>query len=427
MPAIVVVGLQWGDEGKGKIAHFLASWADWVLRFQGGNNAGHTVVFDGKEYVLHLIPGGILYPGKKCLIGNGVVIDPVFLAGEMEFLEKRKIKVKGRLFVSDRAHLIFPYHRHIEAFREALKSRVGTTRRGIGPAYGDKFARVGIRICDWMDGRTFRKLLRQNVREKEVFVREFINPRRLEAKILDDRKKVLPKIRNVVTDSAALINREFNSGKNILFEGAQGTMLDCDFGTYPYVTSSNPVSGGACVGSGLPPTKIDEVLGVAKAYVTRVGLGPFPTEIKGSLGEYLRKKGKEYGATTGRPRRVGWLDIVALKTAVEINGVKFLCLTKIDVLDGLKEVKICKAYKIKGKVIKSFPASRRIMETAKPVYEVLPGWNKPTRGVTSFAALPPNARRFVRAIESFCEVKVVLISMGRSREETIYLSEKFPP
>lgn len=427
MPAIVVVGLQWGDEGKGKICHLLCSWADWIVRFQGGNNAGHTIVFDNKQYVLHLVPSGILYPGKKCVIGNGVVIDPVELVKEIDFLKKQKIKIRNRLFIASTCHIILPYHKYLDAAREEMKSRVGTTRRGIGPAYGDKFARVGIRMVDYLEDDTFKELLDRNLQEKEVFIKGFKSSTELRKEIYRERKKIIPRIKRFLTDAYLLLDKEIEKGKNVLFEGAQGTMLDCDFGTYPFVTSSNPVSGGACAGSGFPPTRIDRVLGVLKAYTTRVGLGPFPTEIKGKLGEYLREKGKEYGATTGRPRRVGWFDSVAVKMAVTVNGARQLCLTKIDILDGLKEVKICTGYQYRGRIIKNFPFSRKLQEEVTPVYEVLPGWKGKTRGITSFQKLPGNARKFLDRIEKLCRAKVVLISMGRSRDETIYKEKKFLP
>lgn len=427
MPAIVVVGLQWGDEGKGKVCHLLSSWADWIVRFQGGNNAGHTIVFDDKKYVLHLVPSGILYPGKRCIIGNGVVVDPVALMEEIDFLRKKKIRIKGRLFISLNSHLIFPYHKYMDGYREEMKTRIGTTRRGIGPAYGDKYGRVGIRMADYLEDDVFNELLAQNLKEKEVFFKKFISSKELRKQILDERKEVLPRIRGFLIDASLLLKEEAEKKKNILFEGAQGTMLDCDFGTYPFVTSSNPISGGACVGSGFPPGRISRVLGVSKVYTTRVGLGPFPTQISGSLEEELRRKGEEYGATTGRPRRVGWLDIIQLKLAIRVNGMTHLAVTKIDVLDGMKEIKICTGYKYGRKLITEFPVSRKIQEKVKPVYDILPGWKTKTRGITRFNKLPVNAQKFIRKIEKLCNVKIVLISMGRSRDDTIWIKKDFLP
>ncbi len=425
MPSLSVIGMQWGDEGKGKVSHILSSWADWIVRFQGGNNAGHTVVFDNSQYVLHLVPSGILYPGKKCLIGNGVVIDPAALVEELDFLRKRNIEADGRLFISGNCHLIFPYHKYREAYMEKLKTRVGTTRRGIGPAYGDKYARVGIRFVDYLEDDTFKELLKRNLRGKEVFIKKFTSVTKLKDKIMKEREEILPRLKDFLADGASLLYSEEKRGKNILFEGAQGTMLDCDFGTYPFVTSSNPISGGACVGSGFPPGKIETVLGVTKAYTTRVGLGPFPTEIEGTEAEYLREKGGEYGATTGRPRRVGWLDMVQLKMAIRVNGADKMALTKIDVLDDREEIKICTAYKYRGRKITEFPLSRKMQEEAEPVYEKLPGWNKKTKGVNKVEDLPANAKKFVERIQELSGSKIALISMGRSEEETIHIEKEF--
>jgi adenylosuccinate synthase len=425
MSVIVLVGLQWGDEGKGKVCHILSSWADWIVRYQGGNNAGHTIVFDNKKYVLHLVPSGILYPGKKCVIGNGVVVDPSALVEEIDFLRKRKIKINDRLFISQNCHLIFPYHKYMDAYREELKAKIGTTRRGIGPAYGDKYARIGIRMADYLEDDTFKKLLNNNLKDKEVYIRKFTTPAAVKKEIMKDRERILPMIKKFVTDASLLLDNEIKKGKNVLFEGAQGAMLDCDFGTYPFVTSSNPISGGATIGCGVSPVQIKNVVGVTKAYTTRVGLGPFPTEIEGELAEELREKGGEYGATTGRPRRVGWLDIIQLKMAIRINGAYQLALTKIDVLDHLKEIKICTGYKYKGKIIKEFPYSRKIIEEITPIYETLPGWQAKTRGITSVGKLPLNARKFIKRIEELCEAKIITISMGRARDETIHISNKF--
>ncbi|MFC2091196.1 adenylosuccinate synthase [Elusimicrobiota bacterium] len=425
MSSIVLVGLQWGDEGKGKVCHILSGWADWIVRYQGGNNAGHTVVFDNKKYILHLVPSGILYPKKKCIIGNGVVVDPAALVEEIAFLRRRKIKITGRLFVSLNCHLIFPYHQYMDAYREELKTKIGTTKRGIGPAYGDKFGRVGIRMADYLEDDTFRKLLSDNLKEKDMIIKRFKKTAELKKEILSRRQQILPVIKRFAVDTALLLDNEIAQGNNILFEGAQGAMLDCDFGTYPFVTSSNPISGGACIGCGVAPIRINKVIGVTKAYTTRVGLGSFPSEMKGRLAEKVREKGDEYGATTGRPRRVGWLDIVQLKLALRVNGVKDVALTKIDVLDDMSEIRICTGYRLKGKVFTEFPASRKIIREVEAVYETLPGWKSATRGITSFAALPPNAKKFVRRIEKLAGVNIVMISMGRAREETIHIKKNF--
>ncbi len=424
MSAIVIVGMQWGDEGKGKVCHFLSNWTDWVVRYQGGNNAGHTVVFDGKKYVLHLIPSGILYPDKKCIIGNGVVIDPVALVEETKFLRDREIEVAGRLFISSNSHLIFPYHQYKEGFREEVKTRIGTTRKGIGPAYEDKYGRVGIRMADYLEDDTFVELLDRNLREKKSFIERYKKPEELKEIILAKREEILPEIKEYVRETSLMLDKELAAGKNIIFEGAQGAMLDCDFGTYPFVTSSNPVSGGACPGSGVAPVCIDKVIGVTKAYTTRVGLGPFPTEIEGDLAHTLREKGGEYGATTGRPRRLGWLDIVQLKLAVRINGARKLALTKIDVLDDVKEIKICTGYSHNGQAVEDFPFSRKVLKEVKPVYETLEGWMAPTGGITDFDKLPENTRKFIRRIEELTSSKIVLVSMGKSKDDTIYIEKE---
>ncbi|MGD9873901.1 MAG: adenylosuccinate synthase [Kiritimatiellia bacterium] len=425
MPATVLVGLQWGDEGKGKVCHLLSGQMDWIARFQGGHNAGHTIVFDGKKYVLHLVPGGILYPKKKCAIGSGVVVDPVALVEELDLLREKGIKVKGRLFIAPQCHLIFPYHQYMDACREDLKTRIGTTKRGIGPAYGDKAARVGIRMADYLEDDLFRDLLRGNLAEKAPYLKGRTSLRALEKRILADRKRILPRIKDYIADVSLLLANELDRGRHILFEGAQGAMLDCDYGTYPFVTSSSPVSGGACTGCGIAPTRISKIIGITKAYTTRVGLGPFPTEIEGNLADELRAVGSEYGATTGRPRRIGWLDMVQLRMAVRINGASHIALMKMDVLDSMKEIKICTGYRYRGKILGEFPASRTVIEKVTPVYESLPGWQKSTAGISSFAKLPPAARRFVRRVEELSGTKVVLLSLGPARDDTIVLKDWF--
>jgi adenylosuccinate synthase len=428
MSTLVVVGVQWGDEGKGKIVHLLGKKADLVVRYQGGNNAGHTVIFDGKHFVLHLIPSGILEPGKKCLIGNGVVVDPEALQEEFRFLEKRKIRVKGRLYVSDAAHVILSYHRYLDCLHEdrAGVGKIGTTRRGIGPAYSDKVGRVGIRVADYLNPKVFLPLLESNLQEKAPLLRQFGSLKEIRRSVLKGYPALRRFLEPFVVNGPEFIFENDEERKNILFESAQGTMLDVDFGTYPFVTSSNPVAGGVCIGSGLAPTRIDEVLGVLKAYTTRVGEGPFPTELKDELGETLRQKGMEFGATTGRPRRCGWFDAVAVRHAVRVNGSSWLALTKLDVLEGVHPLKIAVAYRVGNKILKEFPSDRLAQAEAKPVYEEMPGFRGSIRGMTRFAQLPENARRYVNRLETLVGAKLAMVSLGRSREETIIMDSKFP-
>ncbi len=423
MSTLIVVGTQWGDEGKGKVVHLLSEKADYIVRYQGGNNAGHTVVFDGKEFVLHLVPSGILEPGKICVIGNGVVVDPEALIEEIQFLQKKKVKVKGRLFISDTCHVILPYHRYIDKLREKMKgaNKIGTTGRGIGPAYSDKVARTGVRMADYLSDEIFGQLLKTNLKEKAPLLKSVSKITELKKQILDSRKKQIPLIKDYIINTPVLLDRIIREGKNVMLEGAQGMMLDVDYGTYPYVTSSNPAAGGACIGAGIGPTRIDRVLGIVKAYTTRVGEGPFPTELKDKTGSYLRKYGKEFGATTGRPRRCGWFDALVVRHSVRINGLKSLALTKLDVLDGITPIKVCTGYKVGGKVITEFPNSKEILKQIKPVYIEMPGWEERTRGIQEFKLLPLNARRYIRKLEQLVGAKMSLVSMGRSREETIVL------
>lgn len=426
MATLVVVGTQWGDEGKGKVVHLLSHQADYIVRYQGGNNAGHTVVFDKKEFVLHLIPSGILEPGKKCVIGNGVVVDPKALVEEMNFLEKRRISVKNRLFISDRAHVILPYHQYLDQWREeSLKDvvKIGTTRKGIGPAYSDKYARVGVRMADYLSDTTFYKLLDNNLNEKSPILKKLCNISGLRKRIILERKQNLAKIKHCVVDSSILLNRAIEQRKNIIFESAQGTLLDVDFGTYPYVTSSNPVAGGVFIGTGIGPTKINFVCGIVKAYTTRVGEGPFPTELKTDLGRLIQDRGKEFGATTGRPRRCGWFDAVVVRHAVRINGLGSLALTKLDVLDRINPLRICIGYRYKNKIINEFPASWETLENCMPIYRELPGWNETTLGIQKFSQLPKNAQNYVKTIEKLVNARIDLISMGRSREQTILMNK----
>lgn len=425
MPSLVVVGTQWGDEGKGKIVHVLSEKADYIVRYQGGNNAGHTVIFDKKEFVLHLVPSGILQPKKKCIIGNGVVVDPKALIEEVTFLEGKGVRVDGRLFVSDAAHVVLPYHRYIDGIREDRnKNKIGTTRKGIGPAYADKVERVGIRMAEYLDDTTFAMLMERNLAEKKVLLEKVVSIADVRAQIAKERKQVIAKLKRFVVDTPTIVNAMIEKNKNVIFESAQGTMLDVDFGTYPYVTSSNPLAGGCCVGAGVGPNKVDYVLGIVKAYTTRVGEGPFPTELHDADGEYLRAKGKEFGATTGRPRRCGWFDAVVVRHSVMLNGVNSLALTKLDVLDELDEIRICTGYTYKGKIITTLPSNRSAYHDLIPEYVTMPGWKTSTKGIQNITKLPRNAYRYIKQLESMVKSKISIISMGRSREEIIILDGK---
>jgi adenylosuccinate synthase len=428
MSTLVVVGVQWGDEGKGKIVHLLGRQADLVVRYQGGNNAGHTVVFDNKHFVLHLIPSGILQPGTECLIGNGVVVDPEALQEEVKFLDSRKVRTAGRLFISDAAHVILAYHRYLDCLREdrADGEKIGTTRRGIGPAYSDKVGRTGIRVADYLNPAVFKPLLERNLREKAPLLSRFGSPAKIRADVMKPYPRMRRFLQGFVTDGPLRVFRATEKRRKILFESAQGTMLDVDFGTYPFVTSSNPVAGGVCIGSGLAPNKLDDILGVVKAYTTRVGEGPFPTELKDAMGEALRQRGMEFGATTGRPRRCGWFDAVAVRSAVRINGAQWLALTKLDVLEGVSPLRIAVAYRVGKKILKEWPNDRMMQADAKPIYEEMPGFEGSIRGMKRYAELPSNAQRYVKRLEQLVGAKFAMISLGRSREETIILDSHFP-
>jgi len=422
MPNTVLIGAQWGDEGKGKIIDVLTRDADVVVRFQGGNNAGHTVKIGDELYILHLIPSGILHPGKMCVIGNGVVVDPIALTKEISELEERGVEVAGRLLVSDRAHVVFPYHRFLDEAREA-KSRknrkIGTTKRGIGPCYGDKVSRVGLRIAD-LGGAGFTGVLEQRIDEvAEVLQALGASP--------VDKKTVLPSYERAastivpyVADTVTALNRAVKEGRSILFEGAQGAMLDIDFGTYPFVTSSHASAGGACTGSGIPPNAIDRVIGVIKAYTTRVGEGPFPTELNDDTGKLLGREGKEFGATTGRPRRCGWFDAVIARYAAMINGVDFWAMTKLDVLDKLETVKICVAYECGATRYETIPpADAGRLGQCSPVYEEMPGWQASTKEITRFGDLPAAAAAYVNRLCELTGVKLGMLSVGPKRSSTL--------
>lgn len=422
MSVKVIVGAQWGDEGKGKVVDLLSDEVDIVARYQGGANAGHTVVVDGKTYILHLIPSGILHPNVTCVIGNGVVLDPQALFDEIRFLESHGVSVTGRLYISHNAHLIMPYHKIIDQLNEQGAEKIGTTGRGIGPAYIDKFARVGIKIVDLLHRDTLVKKIKSNIENKNQLLRKIYNVEQLNVdEIVDTYLHYDKLLDEFITDTAVYLNQALKDGKTILAEGAQGAMLDVDFGTYPYVTSSNPTSGGACIGLGVPPTSISSVIGVVKAYTTRVGNGPFPTELENEIGEMLRRIGGEYGATTGRPRRCGWLDLFSLKHSVMINGIEELVVTKLDVLDQFDELKVCVGYEHDGKQLKSFPLDLCTLEQLNPTYEALPGWKTKIAGTKAFDNLPPNCKSYISFIEDYLGVPVKIISIGAMREETIFV------
>ena len=426
MPNTILIGAQWGDEGKGKIIDVLTERADWVVRPQGGNNAGHTVEIGEEKFVLHLVPSGILHEGKRCVIGNGVVLDPVALVEELQGVTARGFTVAGRLFSSDRAHVVFPYHRMLDAQGEARRAKgdqIGTTQRGIGPAYGDKAARFGLRMCDLLDPE-FPALLRSRVEEKNSILAAMGAPIVDCAAVLAATQKAMEVLRPLVCDTVPLLHAAVERGESLLFEGAQGIMLDIDFGTYPYVTSSNAAAGGSCTGSGVPPSRIDRVVGVLKAYTTRVGEGPFPTELFDAAGEELRRVGREFGATTGRPRRCGWFDAVVARHAVMTCGVDEWALTKLDVLDGFETIRICVAYELDGRRIDHFPANIRETARCTPVYEDVPGWRTSTKEVVRFADLPAAAKRYVARLEQITGVPVGILSLGPRRASTLILGEK---
>lgn len=422
MTVKIVIGAQWGDEGKGKIVDFLSEKADYVARYQGGANAGHTVLVDGEEYILHLVPSGILNPKTICLLGNGLVIDPVALMDEISLLEKKGIRVKGRLFISPKAHLIMPYHKLMDGMSEKSmgETAIGTTGRGIGPAYVDKTNRKGIRILDLLDRDHFAELLKTNVRKKNEIIKKVYGESTIDfdsilSEYLDFDKQIDPYIKDV----SLMLNEAIASGKNVLIEGAQGTMLDLDHGTYPFVTSSNPVAGGASTGLGIGPTRIDKVIGVIKAYTTRVGNGPFPTELDDEEGQKLRNEGGEFGATTGRSRRCGWFDAVLARYSSQVNGFDEFVVTKLDVLDTFDEIKICTSYKLDEKVIENFPADSHQLKYIVPVYEVMPGWKSSTKDIRDWDKLPENARKYIRRLEKLSGVKITMVSVGPGRTENI--------
>ena len=419
--AIVVVGAQWGDEGKGKVVDYLASSFDYIARCGGGHNAGHTVIFDGHRFVLQLIPCGVLRPGKHAVIGSGVVIDPTALVGELEMLSKAGIDVTGRLHLSNRAHLIFPYHRQMEKAAESARgaAKIGTTSRGIGPAYEDKMARRGLRVCDLLDRAAFREKLAGVVGEKDSVCRAAFGAPLDVTGVADETLRLAERLRGFVCDTAELLHGVMERGQAVMIEGAQGTMLDIDHGTYPYVTSSSATSGGACTGLGVPPTRISGVIGVTKAYTTRVGSGPFPTEMPDLEAKQVRDRGQEYGAVTGRPRRCGWLDLAILRYAVMINGIDSLVVTKLDVFDTHREIQVCTGYRYKGSPLGEMPARVEQLAAVEPVYRTLPGWCSSTYGVRDAAALPHAAREYLKFISGELGCEIGMISTGPERDATI--------
>ena len=429
MANVAVIGAQWGDEGKGKIVDLLAQQSDVVVRFQGGNNAGHTLVVNGQKTILHVIPSGALHRDKVCVIGNGVVLDAEVLLHELQELRQQgHLQDDSQLRISEQAHLIMPYHRAIDQARERMRGagKIGTTGRGIGPTYEDKAARVGIRVIDLLEEDTFREKLEHNIAEKNVYLRAILKEKALDFEEIHRtysgyREKLAP----YVTDTGVLLEEMFRDGKNVLFEGAQGTLLDLDHGTYPFVTSSNTVIGGVCSGAGIGPRHIHEVIGISKAYTTRVGSGPFPTELTGPEGEKLRQDGDEYGATTGRPRRCGWFDAVAVRHAVRLNGLTGIALTKLDVLTGLPKIRVCTAYQAGARLLRHFPASLKVMESLEPVWEEFEGWQEPVSGARSVADLPANARRYMERLEELVETEIVIASIGPDRDQTILIKNPF--
>jgi adenylosuccinate synthase len=417
----LIIGMQWGDEGKGKVVDAIAPSYDIVIRYQGGANAGHTIITDKGKFIFHHIPSGILYPDKICIIGNGMVVDPESLLQEIDVLKKMGVEFKKRFFISDRAHIVMPYHKSMDKERETLlgDKKIGTTGRGIGPCYVDKYARIGIRAAYLKDENRLRKKVENNVKEVNEIHKTYGLPLISVEDVFDYYRNYALKIVSYIHDTTYLVNFYYQKGLNILFEGAQGIMLDVDFGTYPYTTSSHPSVGGVFIGSGLTHKSLHKVMGVMKAYTTRVGSGPFPTELLGEEGDILRENGKEFGSTTGRARRCGNLDLVIAKYACMINGIDEIALTKLDVLDGLSQLKICIGYEYKGEIITEIPANTEVYGEYKPVYKTLPGWDR-TKGITKYEKLPSGAKKYIEEIEERLNVKVLMVSTGPKRKESIF-------
>ena len=429
MANVVIVGAQWGDEGKGKVVDIYTEFADDVVRFQGGNNAGHTLVVNNEKVILHLIPSGILHSGKRCIIGNGVVLDP-----EVFITEVNNLKARGRLeddsclLLSESLHLIMPYHKRIDIAREARSGerKIGTTGRGIGPCYEDKIARRGVRLMDLLDKDRFAQKLRENLEERNFILEKYLGEQPFTFdEIYDQYAGFADILRRYAADTAMVLHQDIKSGKKVLFEGAQGTMLDIDYGTYPFVTSSSTCAGGACTGSGVGPRDIHEIIGISKAYVTRVGSGPFPTELEDVDGEKLRDSGREFGSTTGRPRRCGWFDAPVVRYAVRINGLTGIALTKLDVLSGFDKIKICTGYVCQGKIVEELPASLETFSDCLPIYEEMPGWSSDIGSAKALSDLPVQARNYIKRLEDLVGCPIVLVSVGARREDTLLLKNPF--
>jgi len=425
MSTVVVTGTQWGDEGKGKIVDYLAQQADTVVRFQGGSNAGHTVVVDGEAYKLRLMPSGILFKGSHCIVGNGVAFDPMVMLEEMDGLAERGIDLSG-IRISNRAHVVLPYHRLMDGIGDEARgdNKIGTTKRGIGPCYMDRDNRIGIRVCDLMDEEEFAKRLKENleIKNKELKLLYDHEPLSYD-EILKEYLGYAERLRPYVCDTIALLNDEIKEGRKILFEGAQATMLDIDYGTYPYVTASHPISGGVGVGAGVAPNKIDKVVGIVKAYCTRVGEGPFPTEQLNAIGEKIREEGHEYGVVTGRPRRTGWLDACVVRYAGLISGIDYMAVTRLDILDNFEEIKMCVAYKYKGEILNEIPASLKVLAEVEPVYETFAGWNTEISKIRKYEDLPENAKKYLERMAEVTGIKLGIVSVGPNRDETIVLAK----
>lgn len=425
MATLVVVGTQWGDEGKGKITDYLAEKAEVVARYQGGNNAGHTISIAGKEFKLHLIPSGIFYPEKICVIGNGMVVNPKALVDELRYLKNNGVSTSN-LRISDRAHVVMPYHIKLDELEEESKgsNKIGTTKKGIGPAYMDKAARIGIRIIDLLDPEEFSEKLKRNLEDKNrIFEKIYgVDGFKFED-IYNEYLSYVNEFKEYVTDTSVVLNEAIDADKDVLFEGAQASMLDIDQGTYPYVTSSNPVAGGVCIGSGVGPTKINKVIGVVKAYSTRVGDGPFPSELLDETGQFIRETGREYGTTTGRARRVGWFDALVVRHARRVSGLDGMAITRLDILTGLKELKICTAYRYNGEILKEFPTSLKALAKCEPVYETLPGWTEDITGIRSYEELPANTRAYIEKIAEVTGVPLAIFSIGPNREQTVLVTK----
>ncbi len=427
MSTVVISGAQWGDEGKGKIVDYLAAQADTVVRFQGGSNAGHTVTVGGEEYKLRLLPSGILYKGTTCVIGNGVVVDPQCLIEELDNMEKRGVDTSN-IRLSNRAHVVMPWHKLFDELGEELRgsNKIGTTKRGIGPCYIDKADRIGIRVCDLIDAEDFAAKVRDVLKIKNLILEKVYNHAPLDAEaIIREYEGYADRLRPYVCDTIALLNGQIGAGKKILFEGAQATMLDIDYGTYPYVTSSHPISGGVGVGAGVAPKRIDKVVGVVKAYCTRVGEGPFPTEQLNAIGDKLREAGHEFGTVTGRPRRTGWLDACVVKYAGQLSGTDYMAVTRLDILDTFDEIKMCTAYKIDGKIIDEIPASLKVLAKVEPVYETFEGWQTDISNVRRYEDLPANARKYLERMAQVTGIALGIVSVGPNRDQTIVLENIF--